>query len=1517
VIAVSTLALLLLGVAAGLVAISSPRLTTRLARDTVSRLARDIPGVVAFDHLQVLPLEGRVSIHGLRIAPRERPTEPTLAARRVDLSLDRIALLVGRVHLASVDVEAPRVRGRHLGGDRYDWDSLVPRTRGGGGPSPVTVGVVRWHAGRLAYDDPPRRVALALRGLAGEVALGPDMLPVQGRLSADAGELRRAGVPWPLAAAEATIGRTGQQLRLTRLRLEAQGATLSGQGAIGLGGDDPALVGRGGAAISLGRLPAWPELAPWRPGGEVTGDWALGGTVGAPALSLQVRGEGLRVREARFTEASARLAIDGEQLTVARARLEHAGRGAVEVSGVLPVAPGARVDARLVSRGLDLTRLASELGFPAPAAVGARVSADLRATGRGLDPLAWAVAGDVEAAGRLDSPGGPEPYAARASLAWVDRRLTLSAARIEALGGRVTASGEVRVPAAGPLRLALAGAFDGLDVARAARAGAQAVYATGRLGGTYRVVGTGIEPLAWQGDGTARFVGAVPADVAASVSDLPVSVGGPWRLAAGVLALPDLEGRVLGGQARVSGTVPLREPATGTRLTVAVTGLDVQAAGRAFDAPKGLPPARAAAKLRVAGRRTLIDRVDTLLWGGRVTASGRAEVADEAVYSLDVRAERLALDGLRRSFAPTVAPLSGRAAARLAVQGRGKRWEVAGPVEASGEARLRDPLVPGATRLVPVRLSGRVRLTPGGLGTSGLALTLAEARVGVRGTLDRRGRSDLTIEGRVPSLEQLGTLIGQPTLRGEALHLVGRARGPARDVRLEADVRAAAIGSGDVLLTRVQGRLGGHWGGRLALAGSLAGEATRAGRTVSGGWRLPLRYEAPGEQPTRGRLRVAGLEARLGGGRLHGDLGWDGVRREVQASLRTERLTAGDVVLDQAASPATIPAGTPILASVELAGPIDSLRGAVRAQLGAFRLGAESFGSSDVTARADGRVVRLDGRLFGGAATLDGTLPFTNDPARLALVLRRVRLEPLLAAVPTSLRGAVEWPVGGELAGRVEASGPWRRPRQLAVKAALDRFVLRYPELEVSNQGPWRLRYGQGRLALEAFHLVGGGTNLTIRGVVGLSTPSNLSLDGRLDLALLEKLAPRQFAGASGRARLEGSLRGLLGSDDLSGALTLREGELETRALPQPIHDLAADVRVTRDRIFLDQLKAGFGPSGRLAAAGGARLDAAGALAGINLKLDAQEVALRVPGLEAVTNADLTWAWAPGDGRLDGQVRILEGLYSEDVALTPGASRGKARPSAALQSPFVRDTALRVQALLADGFRVRNNVLRGELGGDVLVLGTAADPILVGRGEALDAVISFQDREFRALEATVDFIDPRVLTPYLHLTANGKIEGVEVTVRANGTPDKLRLELSSTPAMSQTDILTLIATGKTGKELGEAASGGLATASNMLLDRVAGGVARGITEQGVVDVLKVKPGSVDPASPGGASFTVGKRINEQLTITYTQDITAAPGRPQGRVMIFDYLLTDAVVLKLEQDLGGGFNASARYRLPVR
>jgi autotransporter translocation and assembly factor TamB len=390
------------------------------------------------------------------------------------------------------------------------------------------------------------------------------------------------------------------------------------------------------------------------------------------------------------------------------------------------------------------------------------------------------------------------------------------------------------------------------------------------------------------------------------------------------------------------------------------------------------------------------------------------------------------------------------------------------------------------------------------------------------------------------------------------------------------------------------------------------------------------------------------------------------------------------------------------------------------------------------------------------------------------------------------------------------------------------------------------------------------------------------------------------------------------------GALTVRNGEFSTRNLPQTIRDMNASVRLVRDRVFLDSLSATLGYTGKVQAFGGASLGADLKPTYVNLEVTAREIEARVPDVNVLLNADLAFSGTPDASRLDGQVRVLQGKITRDVDLTGGllASAGKggrAAPSKLGSIPFLKNLELRTQVLVPDQFFIDDNLAKGELRGDLLVLGTIARPVVVGRAEAVSGQVFFQDHTYSLEEASVDFIDPHKLTPYMHVVATTQIQGFDVRVNVNGTPDQFKLDLASTPYLPDQDILTLIATGQTPAQLTSGAGGGntVATAGNFLLNRITKGVEQGVTEQGVVDVLRIQPGSTDPTKQSGGSFTVGKRLSEKLMVTYTQDLLVAPGQTPGRLLIFDYLLTDQVALKLEQRLGGGFNASARYRFTMR
>jgi len=237
---------------------------------------------------------------------------------------------------------------------------------------------------------------------------------------------------------------------------------------------------------------------------------------------------------------------------------------------------------------------------------------------------------------------------------------------------------------------------------------------------------------------------------------------------------------------------------------------------------------------------------------------------------------------------------------------------------------------------------------------------------------------------------------------------------------------------------------------------------------------------------------------------------------------------------------------------------------------------------------------------------------------------------------------------------------------------------------------------------------------------------------------------------------------------------------------------------------------------------------------------------------------------------------------------------------------------LRVQVVSPGQFMVKNNLADGELRADLLVLGTVTRPVIVGRAEAVSGTVTLNGRTYTLQEASVDFIDPSRLKPYVHVIAGTSVQNYDVTVQANGEPKSLKLDMTSTPFLPQQDVLVLLATGQTPQQLG-AGGQGISGAGTFLLNQI----GKGVSQQGIVNVLRIQPGSVNPTQASGSSLTVGKRISDKLMVTYSQDLTAANGQTPTRLVTFEYQLTKNVVLNLQQDLNGNFDASARYQFTVR
>jgi hypothetical protein len=975
---------------------------------------------------------------------------------------------------------------------------------------------------------------------------------------------------------------------------------------------------------------------------------------------------------------------------------------------------------------------------------------------------------------------------------------------------------------------------------------------------------------------------------------------------------------------------------------------DVTTLGGAATLDVDVPPGPSVARLR--GTLRGVDAERTLM---AVFDIGEAGLGASATGDLDLRWPRGHVAQLSGTMAYDLAE---RPDGRTPVAGRFE-WRAERGVQFIERAELRTP----ATR---VHLAGRIETDD----HAELAVEAASGDLGASDELGRRVRRALGVrdaellgftgagvfrghwrgtlhepvfEGRFEG-EQMGYLgvdwgradwtgaASADQVRSDPLVL----RKGAGELVLRGSNQTGFYGERDALDLRVRLR---EWPARelaqaldwqLQLEGPLSGEVTLRGRRSapeSAGavssergtyYRVPYtamsaRFEVHGPVTV-----VSAGEAAIGGGRIRfrGTADEEG-SYDGRADL--EAVEAAEVVPALAAQASL--AGR-LSGSVLFQGTLERPR--LEAHLAAPRvtLAEEPLTGVEATVlgRGDGRL-RVEAR----SQSADAALELTGEVevgaphrADLRLAAQRAPLDAFLRPLLPSL------PAGSVTAsGEVEMHGPLAEPKAMVASAGIGELVLTLPEYALRNRGPIRLEAAEGRLRVSELRLAGEGTDLTVQGEAGLAedVPLALSLRGSADLRALTVVSPR-LKGRGG-ARLVMTVSGNRHEPRLEGTLTLEGAGFRVRDFPHGLEDVRGTVRFTERVAELKDL------TGTL---GGGAVDIRGQVAyaqktaTFDVRAEGRGIALRYPeGLKSVLDADLRLLGDTNRPWVTGSVDVKQAVWTRryDLASELLSARREGEATALLQQGVRLDVKVH-----APVFRLDNNLATLEARAELALQGTLESPVVLGRAEIARGRVYFQGNTYVIRHGSIDFADPRATNPLFDIEAETRVRSYRITLKMNGTLDRVYPTLSSDPGgLSQVQILNLLAGGDETAVAGLGASSrsgeartaasqylGAAGAATLVTGRLSEQVGLG---RGAERLLGLNRFSIDPSVIRGevgnptARLTAGKRITPDLNVVYSIDLRGT----EERIVSVEYNLSDRLSLLLTRSEPGGTGFDLRVR----
>lgn len=447
--------------------------------------------------------------------------------------------------------------------------------------------------------------------------------------------------------------------------------------------------------------------------------------------------------------------------------------------------------------------------------------------------------------------------------------------------------------------------------------------------------------------------------------------------------------------------------------------------------------------------------------------------------------------------------------------------------------------------------------------------------------------------------------------------------------------------------------------------------------------------------------------------------------------------------------------------------------------------------------------------------------------------------------------------------------------------------------------------------------------SLTIRGTGGLDRNMRFSAQGVLPAKIAAAFYP-EIEAPEGQARLSAEIGGGIVDPEIFAEINLQDAGFTIVQTGQRVHSLNGGIRLTQKALTVSGLSGRIN-QGEFSVNGRADLENYAPVR-TNMDIRARALPVEVPDtLDLQLNADLNFSGTPNQAALTGDVVLLEGLYYKDFNLSllhAAGELGKRRRQSPLpgrmpeiEMPFFKNLSFDISLGHRNPFMVDNNVALLTVRPQLALGGTLKNPVLTGRAEVTQGTVSYRNTEFDVQKGVIDFVDPYRIEPEIDIRAESEIRQWTIVLEITGTPENLDFALSSTPPEEDEDIISLLATGRTTREIGSGSGG--ATAPEQMLARLVTGPLENRLRRGTgLDIVEVeyKRNATETEENEQMRVTLGKELSRRLTVKYGVERKGGELVQQSTGI---YKLLENLSLNAFQDTEGDFGGEMRYRLEFR
>ena len=533
-----------------------------------------------------------------------------------------------------------------------------------------------------------------------------------------------------------------------------------------------------------------------------------------------------------------------------------------------------------------------------------------------------------------------------------------------------------------------------------------------------------------------------------------------------------------------------------------------------------------------------------------------------------------------------------------------------------------------------------------------------------------------------------------------------------------------------------------------------------------------------------------------------------------------------------------------------------------------------------------------------------GTVRLTDDYyADAKFDTQVIPFEPLIEAYAPSQAGSI----GGQTELHATIRGPLKKKDQLEAHVTIPQLSANYKNnISIAAAGPIHVDYVNGTLQVPRGALRGTGTDLQFQGTVPVTTnaPASMLLQGSVDLSLVQIFDPELES--SGQLKFDINSYGRRSDPNVHGEVHIVNANFATGTVPLGLQNGNGVLTLLADRVQISQFK------GIL---GGGDVTASGAVVyrpamHCDVTISARDTRVLYNDVRGAFNSKLTLVGNMDDAQLQGRVDVEQLQFTPAFDLMEFMSElggGAATPPPA--GGFQQALRLNVGINSTAGVNLVSRTMSLQAAANLRLTGTAAQPVLLGRVNIGGGDLIFRGNRYVLQGGTLDFVNPSQTIPVVNVSVNTTVQQYNVRMHFWGPVDHLHTNYSSDPALPPSDVIQLIAFGKTEEaQRAEPNPPGNLGAEQFVASQVSSQITNRLEKVAGLTQLSVDPllGSNHGQSPG-ARITVQERVTGKIFVTFSTDTTST----QNSVAKIEYHETPRVSYSITRDQNGGFGIDRR------